>query len=229
MAATFISDSVLNYGGRTNSTIAAPAGIANLDELRMLFAVGAGGGAPAATPPAGFVSVGAGFPYTVTDGGFVLSVDVYQKTAGGAEPANYTVTHAAGNSAAWMCTVRGAVNGGSQATFGTDPGGVNPVAPSVTTLTDQALLIFFAQSFNFLGAVTEPASPPVWTERLDSGASILYVATGNFSPAGATGTRTVTVTQQPSSAGLIVLESAAPVGGDGHNSRIIMIHNGGIK
>lgn len=223
MTATLRSDSSVAYGGRTNTTIPAPTGIQNGDQLRIVFLIGAAPGiVPAATPPAGFTEKGSPYPLIVIgDGPFELQARVYEKPASG-EAGDYTITHANASTAAWMGAVQGAANQGSAATGATDAG-TAPVAPGVTPDDDGALIIFWASSFNFLGAVTPPGSPPVFTERLDSGASILYAATGEMAVAGPTGNKTVTVTQGPSMAGLIVVEAAADLSPKLSRRRIMVL------
>lgn len=208
-AVVFRSDSSIAYANRTNTIITAPIGIQDGDFLQTVFLIGAPTGlVPVVTPPAGFSEIlTAPYPLSVNVGGFEVQSRLYWKPAL-SESGNYQFNHAAANTTAYMLAASGAALVAPTATGGTDPTGVNPVAPSITTLLNHALIIFFAQSFDFLGAVTPPGSPPVFTERLDSGTSILYVATGDMITAGATGNKTVTVTLDPSAASLIAIEPA---------------------
>ncbi len=206
-AAVFRSDSSIAYANRTNTTIIAPAGIQDNDFLQTVFLIGGPTGlVPAVAPPTGVSEIlTAPYPLSVNVGGFEVQSRLYWKPASG-ESGNYQFNHLAASTTAYMLAASGASLVAPTATGGTDPTGVNPVAPGITTLLNHALIIFFAQSFDFLGAVTPPGSPPAFTERLDSGASILYVATGDMVTAGPTGNKTVTVTLDPSAAGLIAIE-----------------------
>src|SRR6266508_3526917 len=206
-AVVFRSDSSIAYANRTNTTIIAPVGIQDNDFLQTVFLIGGPTGlVPAVATSTGFSEIlTAPYPLSGNVGGFEGQSRLYWKPASG-ESGNYQFNHAAANTTAYMLAASGASLVAPTATGGTDPTGVNPIAPSITTLLNHALIIFFAQSFDFLGAVTPPGSPTVFTERLDSAGSILSVATGDMVAAGPTGNKTVTVTLDPSAAGLIAIE-----------------------
>ena len=207
MPATFGSDSVTPYATRTNTPITAPSGIADGDKLVIKLLIGGFGAIPAVTPPGGFTEVtGSPYPLSVESGGFTLQAHLYWKDADG-ESGDYTLLHASANTNAWMGRIVGAAPGPPTVT-GATSAGLTPTAPSITPAGDGAFFAFWASSFNFLGAVTQPAAPPTFTERLDSGASILYVATGEMGAAEPSGDKSVTITEAPSMAGLIVIEAA---------------------
>jgi hypothetical protein len=150
--------------------------------------------------------VNADYPLISNEGGFQLVTHLYQKTANG-ESGDYVFAHASGNTTAWIGAVQGAADEGSVATgvFDADD---TPTAPSVDPVRSGALIIFWAKSSNFLGAVTPPSgSTPTFSERLDSATSILYVATGEMSTADPTGGKSVALTEAPTMAGMIAVEA----------------------
>ncbi len=200
------SHSSIAYGSRTNTTIPAPGAIVDGDPLFVIFLIGRATEAPPITPPSGFTEIlDAPYPISVNPGGFEVEIHLYRKQASG-ESGDYAFLHDQASTTAWMCAVADAAADPPVVTGATDVD-TTPTAPGLTVPADNSLVIFWAQSFDFLGAVTPPATPPTWTERLDSAASILYVATG-VAGAGPTGDKTVTVTQDPSSAGLILFSPA---------------------
>jgi hypothetical protein len=212
MAVTFRSDSSLAYTSRTNTTITAPAGIQDDDVLLIIFEVG-GNPPTTPTPPSGFTSVGGSYPINRTPGGFSVDTYAWYKVANG-ETGDYTVTHATASTTAYMLAASGADTADpiEPAPTGQSALSTTAVAPGLTTATDDSLVVFWAGSFDVLGAVTPPSgSTPTFTERMDSASSILYVATGVMATAGATGDKTVTVSQDPYGAGLIAI--AADEGG----------------
>src|SRR3954470_6509662 len=108
MAVAFRSGSSLAYGSRTNSTVTAPTGIQNDDVLVAVIAIGATTEAPDPTAPTGFSAVPGATTVDVTDASsFNLEFRAYYKIAA-SESGNYTFTHSAGNSAAWIGCYSGA-------------------------------------------------------------------------------------------------------------------------
>lgn len=213
---TFRSDSFLDYvGGRTNSTINAPAGIVDDDFLLLIFEDGApGAAAPAATPPAGF-SILPGFPLTRADSNpFTVDTYAWIKIAAG-EPANYTITHANASSNAWMMAAFGAdlvapVDAGE---ISTNVGlGATATAPSITTALNNSLIVYFCSKWNFPGGTFPGGITPVLTTRLDGSVTLLFTSTGNLSPAGATGAKVATglpnTPTEPWATGLIAVRPA---------------------
>jgi hypothetical protein len=187
-AADFRSGSSVDYGARTDTVITAPAGIQDGDGLAIIFEIGAVGAPPAPTPPAGF-GILPGFPLTATDGfGFTIDVYAWSKTAA-AEAGNYTITHAAANSTAYMM----AIEGGN--TFSPNPSvnqgtGAAGTALGVTTVIDNSLIILWAGVWIAADLVTPPGgATPAFTTRYASPASILFVETGVLTPPGATGNK----------------------------------------
>ena len=187
-AAAFRSGSSVDYANRVNTIITAPAGIQNGDGLVIIFEIGAAGAPPVPTPPAGF-AVLAGFPLTATDGfGFTIDVYAWGKTAAG-EAGNYTVTHLAANSTAYML----AIEGGN--TFSPNPSvntgvGAAGTALGLTTVADNSLIILWAGVWIAADLVTPPGgATPTFTTRYASALSILFIETGVLSPPGLTGNK----------------------------------------
>jgi hypothetical protein len=108
MAIAVRSTSSVNYGSRTNTTIPAPAGIQNGDELHIFFPIGGGGTAPTPTFPAGFAQIGVG-PTDVTVSGFNVKYYCARKRANG-ESGDYEIAHTAASTAAFMYCVSGAAD-----------------------------------------------------------------------------------------------------------------------
>jgi hypothetical protein len=212
MATEFISQSTVNYATRTNTLIPAPINIQDGDQLGMIFVIFSNSpAAPTPTFPTGFNSVGGVYPLILL--GDDLAVHAVTKEAA-SEVGDYEVVHTEANTTVFMVVVRGssglgAISGIISATEVVD-------IDSVTTINNESFVLLFAQSSNFLGAVTPPGAPPTFDERFDSALSILYAATGIMATAGATGNKIMTMTEGPSSGGMIVFEAAiAPPSGGG--------------
>jgi hypothetical protein len=195
-AVTFRSDSFVAYaGGRVNTTINAPAGVADDDFLLLIFEDGlVGAVAPVATPPAGF-NILPGFPLTRSDSNpFTVDTYAWIKIAA-AEPANYTITHANASSNAWMMSAFGA-----DLVTPVDPGeistatglGATATAPTITTAINNSLIVYFCSKWNFPGITPPGGVTPVLTTRLDGTVTLLFTSTGDLAAAGATGNKVAT-------------------------------------
>ena len=193
MAAAYRSHSATTYATRTNTTITAPAGIADEDVLTLIFVRGNDGSAPATpTWPSGF-ALESGFPTNATSADlYNVNCWVLTKIASG-ESGNYTVTH--GNGASQGVVI--ASSGGSgvvQTTANSQsyPGGTTTItATGLTTGADNSLVIFATHNWDLYGAASPPSgSTPTFTERVDSATSLMYIATGVLATAGATGNKT---------------------------------------
>jgi len=210
-AVVFISDSSVNYATRTNTTITAPTGIQDGDDLLIIFEDGALNAAPVPTPPAGFAIL-PGFPLTRADT-TIFTVDTYAwiKIAA-AEPANYTITHANASSNAWMMAAFGA-----DLITPVDPGeistatglGATATAPGITTAINNSLIVYFCSKWNFPGITPPGGVTPVLTTRLDGSVTLLFTSTGNLTPQGATGNKIATglpnTPTEPWATGLIAI------------------------
>ena len=203
----WLSGSAVNYEARTDTEIIAPGIIVDGGKLFTTFLIGGFGAIPVITPPLGFNEIlTAPYPISVSSGGFTVETHLYWKNAL-AEVGNYTFVHANANTTAYMFATSVADPAAPVATGATDlVDPPDPTAPSLITAADGALVALFGQSFNFLGGVVAPGPPPVFTDRLNSILSILYMATGEMPVAGATGNKTVGLTENTSAAGLIAIE-----------------------
>jgi len=210
-AVVFISDSFVNYTTRTNTTITAPAGIQDGDDLLIIFEDGALNAAPVPTPPAGFAIL-PGFPLTRADSN-VFTVDTYawRKTAA-AEAGNYTVTHASAASNAWMQCARGQ---NAVTPYFPNPTtntglGATATAPGLTTVADNSLIVYFCSKWNFPGGTFPGGVTPVLTTRLDGSVTLLFVSNGVMTPPGATGAKIATglpnTPTEPWATGLIAIQ-----------------------
>lgn len=185
------------YASRTNTTVSAPAGVADGDVLLGVIITALSAGPPDApdpTFPSGFVSMPGAATMLFTEiGGFQLEMRVVYKVASG-EPGTYTFTHAAANSQAVMMRF--------SAVDTTTPVDVNSTGdtgsaststvPSLTTVTDGAMVVWVGYDWaDNANNLTPPAgTTPTFTERLDL--VLTYVATGVLATAGATGARSMT-------------------------------------
>jgi hypothetical protein len=213
-AVVFRSDSFVAYGNRTDTTINAPAGVQNDDALLLIFEDGAPGLAPPVpAPPAGFVLL-PGFPLTRSDTNpFTVDTYAWGKIAAG-EPANYTVTHANASSNAYMLAASGA---DLVTPFSPNPTtntglGSTSTAPSIMTLADSSLIVYYCSRWNFPGGAFPGGATPILTTRLDGSVTLLFVSTGVLSPAGATGVKQATglpnTPTEPWASGLIAIRAA---------------------
>lgn len=215
--ADFRSDSKVDFGNRTNTTIPPPAGIEDDDGLLIIHAVGGSGVPPTATPPDGFVAL-PNFPVLYSDGepgvAFTYRVNAWLKVADG-ESGDYEVVHAAGLSTAYMLA---GVDVDTADPVEPDPeidtGSGDPTTvPGITTPRDNSLVILWCACWELFNGGTSPpgGSTPTFTERYD-GSSTLYVATGQMVTAGATGDKTLDLPAGGGAGvarGMIVLQAAA--------------------
>ena len=175
------------YASRTNTTITKPTGVADGDVMIMMFIIGAAGTPPTPTLPAGWTVIQG--PTTQSAGGFQVTRRLAWKVAS-SEGADYTVTHSAGSSQGAIVAVQ---NASSASIVSSNNGGTGSTttATGITPSVDQSLIIFMAHNWVLYGTGLVPTGDtPVFTERLDSATSIIYVATGVLGTAAATGNKT---------------------------------------
>ena len=192
MTVAFRSLTSTTYASRTNTTLTAPAGLANGDILLAAIITGANNPGVASTPPAGFTAL-PGSPTTVFDaGGFYGKLAVYKKVAA-SESGSYTFTHATASSQGVLLAVSGAdgtspvdVSSSNFSGTGATGGGNTTTATGVTTTNPADLLVYLAHDWTGSGALSPPAG---FTENFDS---LLYVGTKLLTAAGATGSVTQT-------------------------------------
>ena len=188
-----------------DTTIPSPPGMAIGDYLLTVFVIGAPGVAPVPVPPAGFLPVGGVYPLAnPPDGSFDLQIYAWWWEAS-STPANFTFTHASARTNLFMVDAFGADPIAPIVSGAVDPSDT-PTAPSISPPVG-SLILYWAQSSNFIGGIAPPAGPPVWTERYDVPASILYAATGT-AVGGATGGKSVALTQAPTAAGMLAIRPA---------------------
>lgn len=189
----------LAYASRTNSTLTAPASIANGDVLFAVIGLGAAS-PPTPTAPTGWTLL-TGFPTTRTQLSFSVTDRMYWKLAA-SESGNYTWTHASCNSWGFICRFTGAHATAPFTPNITTNNGVDTVttALSITTAADSSCVLFvdcnWGDTANNLSVPT--GSTPTFTEFYDAG--IGYVAAGVLTTAGATGNKTHTNNNTASSA-----------------------------
>jgi len=187
------------------STVTKPAGTTAGDLLVALHFATADGPEASMTAPAGFVQQGS--TNTITDGSFGMHGKVWTLTAGGSEPSNYTFaasTTSDGNAVILLAVQAGTYKAGAPFDVGPTTGGVASAAlttqdaPSVTTTVADTLLLcgFASTTFNNACTYTPPGG---MTELIDYQPVANYIAveaaSETRSSAGATGTRTATVTR----------------------------------
>lgn len=184
-------------GTRTNTTLVAPTGIADGDELLIYFLMAAASVAALdalpPTWPTGFAVVGG--PVTVSEGNnaaaFSIRTWLVRKRASG-EGGNYTVTHAGASTDGLIVAVRdGANNPAPQVTTSDGDGTGNVTFTGVTTSGANCWLGAFAHNWQNWGSGTPPnGTTPTFTERLDSASNTVYFAEGTWAGSGATGSPT---------------------------------------
>ena len=208
----------LTYGAKANSTLVAPASIANGDLLIAYLVVGLSGAAPP-TPvaPAGWSEL-TGSPLSDNASGFQVQYHVYYKIAA-SEAGNYTFTHA---SASTCGVVMRYVGVDTSTPFSPTPTsntgtGVTATATGFTTVAANTFVIFTEHDFgdNTNDTVVPVGSTPTFTERTDT--VLLYIADGTLAAAGATGNKSHTCNNVAGSswgAYLIGLKPGAIAGSD---------------
>jgi hypothetical protein len=191
--ATYRSIQGTTYGSRTNTTINAPASVADGDELRMYFLLGAANQAAIPTPtfPAGWVVIGG--PTTVNEANNSANFSVRSWTLrkrASSEGASYTITHSSSSSDGVIVAVQNAGTSGSVATNDGDGTG-NITFNAVTANAVDSCIIAFCHNWDLWGGGTAPSgTTPTFTERQDSASSLIHVSTGNWTGSGSTGSPT---------------------------------------
>ncbi len=194
MPAAFRSSSATTYATRTNTTLTAPAGLVDADNLLLVFVIGAStlAGIPTPAAPAGF-SLLTGFPISVSQnndaGQFSVKTYVWRKVASG-DSGDYTVSHSSASTDGYLC----AVSGGTTGALSPNPsvndgdGTGNMTALSLTPTVDASLIVWAGHNWQLFGGHSPPTgTTPTFTERNDSASSILYVCDGVLATAAATG------------------------------------------
>lgn len=189
MSADFRSLTTVAYGsGHINTTIAAPAGIADGDVLILVHLIaGATSLVPVPTMPAGFTLL-AGFPSISSAVGFEVDTRIAYKIAA-SEDGDYVVSHTAASSEATLFAVSGGMAATPACTINAGIGMIS-TALGLTTGADNSLVAFIAHNWELYGSALPPAGPPTFTERLDSANQLTYLATAVQETAGAVADQT---------------------------------------
>lgn len=174
------------WAERVDTTIPAPSGVVDGDLLLLAFFVG-DPTPPTPTLPAGFQLISG--PSTVTSAGFSVVRRLAWKEANG-EPSSYVVDHNEAVTEGMLIRVPGG-NTTTDPIVTTNSGtGETTIAQSVTTPSDGSCVLFIAHNWQLYGTATPPSgTTPTFTERLDSGTSLVYYADGILATQGSTGNK----------------------------------------
>lgn len=199
----YVSHSMNTYAGRAEDIyVDAPVGIQEGDGLLLLVIAGASGAGPSPLDlPAGFDLL-SDSPWRViqADGGF--SVDMYAayKVATDSEPVEYVVVDSLDHASASQAMVVAVRNQSGPpaiahnfyepySSTGADPG--NRAIVTTLPVTANGLALFAAHNWNLYTSGSTPTAaggqPPSYTERQNSGGTLIYLATGEITADGNTG------------------------------------------
>jgi hypothetical protein len=189
VAISYVSGSNTTYASRTNTTVTAPASIANNDVMLAWIITAGASEAVNPTAPAGWTEIGTAID--VTDlASFNLEARCYIKVAS-SESGNYTWTHTSSSSQGSITVYRGVdtttpqdATSTANSGFATGVGNVS-TATGLTTVTNGAWIVFLG--FDWADSSNNLSPPTGMTERLD--VVLSYAATEEWATAGATGNR----------------------------------------
>jgi hypothetical protein len=221
MAVAYGTSSSTAEATTANTVITAPASIADGDTLLIWHFIYNGSGAPpTCTPPAGFALAPGSWPINVVAGAQQADVHLWWKTAA-SESGSYTVTHTSAVCRGAMVRCTGADTTSPFApnpTLNSGTLGTTTTALGLTTTIDNELILFLGQDWHDTSnSLTAPTgTTPTFTARVNDAAG-QFIATGNLSPAGATGNKTQTnnSANDPFFGSLVALQplTATPVTG----------------
>jgi len=203
---TFVSESAPLPSSSAVNTVTAPlpGGVVANDVMLALVAYRGGNTINVASVPAGWTAV------TSTNDGALLGMRLYQKVAGGSEPASYAWTLSGSDRAAVaILAFRGVDTSSPILTFGTRINGASTslTAPSITPGVANSMLAAFWGAINGNLTFSAPAS---MVERVDvaTGAGpnglTLGAAYEAYAPTTATGTRVATIDSTQSNTGYLI-------------------------
>lgn len=190
----FVAASNTTYASRTTTTVTKPSGTADGDYVVLGILTGAVE-APDPTPPGGFTLIAG--PIDATDGSFNVEMRVYGKIAS-SEGASWDFTHTSCSSQGFALTYSG-VHATTQVdvtSSGATGAGATSTAPQVTTVTNNAMLVFVEHDWGSNSA--NLTAPTGFTERIEVN-PLLYVAEKVMVTAGATGSVVFTNNNTPAS------------------------------
>lgn len=211
------SSTGIAYTSRTNTVVPAPSLIHNGDILVLHFLVG-NTSSITATPPSGFSPVpGPSFPIQDgATGNFPVNNYTWYKLASN-ESGSYTVTHATGNSQAWIASFANAdqiTPFGQNESSATAETGAQTIVPGITTTRNGSMFAFISQDFgNSQSNLSGPTGYMTQFDQSDAGGvTILYASTFRQPTAGASGTQIITnnnVTTNPWAGFLLAIQPVA--------------------
>jgi hypothetical protein len=178
----------LAYGTRTNSTLTAPASIANGDLLvNVMHAGNASLTALAITPPAGWSAIPNDPSTKNAPDPYSIAMHVFYKVASG-ESGNYTFTHSSGETEGFIYRLTGADTTTPLDVTPTQNNGVGgtTVYPAITPVTDGAFLIYAESDWDAPGSGTISGTPTITARRAGT---ISWIGDGTQTTAAAIGTR----------------------------------------
>jgi hypothetical protein len=184
--------SALTYATRTNSTITAPASIANGDLLVAVLHIGNASLTPlTVTPPTGFSAIPNDPTSSSAPDPYSIAMHVYLKAASG-ESGNYTFTHASAETEAIMYRLTGhdvttQLDVTPVETAITSNGQITTY-PAITPVTDGAFLIYAESNWDAPGTGTIAGTNPTIASRRVG--TITWVGDGTQTTAGAIASRT---------------------------------------
>jgi hypothetical protein len=177
---------LLLYGNRTNSTFAAPSGVAQNDVL--VLHLYWDDSTPTITPPSGWSELTLSPPDAIASPN--VNVHIYWKRATASEPTSYTFTHGAANTQGQILRVSGCVTTGmpleALGSAVNSASGTPTPAVSGTTSTANELLILGC----FIYASTTFTAISGWTAAHNGDGQ--YIASKTQATAGATGSISTT-------------------------------------
>jgi hypothetical protein len=194
VAVAYATSSSVAEATAVNATYTAPTGIVDGDLLIICHFLFSATTPVTPTAPSGFATVpGVTWPLAVAPTGANGHVWLWYKFAS-SESGNYVVTHASSVRRGIMARVTGADSSSPFTPAPTQNTATNSSTYTflgVTTSVDSELIMLFGSDWNdTANNLTPPTgTTPTFTEQVDIAGE--YLATGNLSPAGATGNKTM--------------------------------------
>lgn len=200
-------------GTATSIVVGKPAGVASDDVLLVGLSID---GATAVTPPTGWTAIAVQQRGSTAHRSFT-----FVRVAAGSEPADYTFTLDVASQFAWGCSAYTGVDGTTpqDAAVKTNHFGatLTPATSSLTTVTDDALLVALFSARGTGGATSTWTPPTGFTERVDdtpTGSGATAGLSMHDMGAGAAGSKgPFSATQTTSLAGTTQLIALRPASG----------------
>lgn len=207
MSVAFGSSNVLAEGTRANSTYTAPSSIADGDVLLIWHFEFNSGGYPTPTPPTGFATVPSGSWPMFNSADYAQWL--WYKVASG-ESGNYTVTHTSAVTRGIVARITGANTTSPFAPNATQNGGngTTTTYTGLTTTVDQELILLFGSDDN-----DNSNTYAVTGYTLQATTPGECLLTKTLTPAGATGSPTMTNNSNPGTPWFGVMVAMQPAAG----------------